>query len=458
MKKQKVSRRSLLLGGASLAASSLFGRSWAKRPNIILILTDDQARWACGAYGNQDIHTPNMDFLAENGALVEHCFVPTPVCSPSRASLLLSTYAQRHGIYEWISPRERIGIRHGERTFVQILQLYGYRTGLFGKWHLGNLPRHDPHHFGFDYFFGFPGGGNRPRDPTLWRNGRKEKWRGFLTDILFAEAMSFISNASEPFFCFISTRAPHLPCVPVPPEDMAPYQRKRLKVPEVPGIKRQRLERLYREYYASTTGVDRNLGRLLSFLRKRRLLERTFIVFLGDNGFMIGQHGLHTKGNAFVLGKRQRRPNMFDHSLLVPLLLYWPAEIRPGTRIQGLVSTLDLYPTILEAAGLAPPPWRLVEGKSLWPVIRGEKTKLRDKIFGVYDMHHGARAKMRMIRTEEWKLVKWLSGPGSDELYHLKSDPEEKENLSGSAPEKILTELTSELRNWCREQGEKPNF
>ena len=203
----------------------------------------------------------------------------------------------------------------------------------------------------------------------------------------------------------------------------------------MPGLPRERVKQLYREYYASVGSVDRNLGRLLAKLDQWELSERTVVIFTSDHGYMIGQHGLWHKGNAAWLteGKKGFRPNMFDDAIRVPLLVCWPGVVAPGTVIDRVVSNLDVFPTILEIAGLRSPSNLAIRGKSLVPLLRGKSSSSwDDTLFGQYDMHHYQIARMRMVRTPEWKLVRHFEPGVPDELYHLTSDPGETHDLESS--------------------------
>src|SRR5687768_13598021 len=199
-----------------------------RKPNIIAIVTDDQARWSIGAYGNKESKTPNMDRLAAEGALFVNAFVATPVCSPSRASFLTGRYGTQVGILDWISPKEAeagLGLPREALSWIEVLKKDGYITGLIGKWHLGTLAQFHPTRRGFDHFFGFLGGGNTPMNPTLEVNGKNKKFTGSLPDILTDDALDFVrKNRAGPFALCLHFRAPHAPYGPVPEADSKPFQ------------------------------------------------------------------------------------------------------------------------------------------------------------------------------------------------------------------------------------------
>jgi len=408
------------------------------RPNIVFLCTDDQAQWALGAYGNREIQTPHIDILARRGAIFRNAFTVTPVCSPSRAALMTSRYPSELGIADWINPSNEpdLGLAPSAITWPELLKGFGYATMLAGKWHLGTRDDFHPTRQGFDVFFGFRDGSNRPIDPQLEVEGQVRPLKGSLPDLLVDEGLKFVAaHRDRPFLLSIHFRAPHTPYGPVPEADSAPYRALDLTIPNVPGLPSDRVKSLYRQYYASVSSVDRNVGRLVAKLDEWGLSSRTVVIFTSDHGYMIGHHGLWHKGNAewLVEGKTGRRPNMFDDATRVPLLVCWPGVVAPGTTIEHVVSNLDLFPTILEMVGLGVPANLEIRGRSVLPLLRGQSVPWDDTLFGQYDMHHGQVARMRMIRTPEWKLVRHFEPEGQDELYHLAKDAGETRNLAGSA-------------------------
>jgi uncharacterized sulfatase len=408
------------------------------RPNIVFLYTDDQAQWALGAYGNRDIRTPNLDRLARRGAIFRKAFTVTPVCSPSRAALLTSRYGSELGIADWINPRLEpdLGLAPSAITWPELLKGFGYATMLAGKWHLGTRDEFHPSRQGFDVFYGFRDGGNQPIDPTLEVDGQLRQLQGSLPDLLVDAGLRFVeASRTRPFLLSIHFRAPHTPYGPVPEQDSAPYRRLDPAIPDYPGLPRDRVKQLRRAYYASVSSVDRNIGRLLDRLEALEMAQQTVVIFTSDHGYMIGEHGLWHKGNAawLVEGKQGIRANMYDEAIRVPLLVCWPGVVAPGTAIDRVVSNVDLFPTILEMAGLGMPENLAIRGRSLVPLLRGQSPPWDDTLFGQYDMHHSSVASMRMIRTPEWKLIRHFESGGEDELYHLAVDPGELHNLADSA-------------------------
>jgi uncharacterized sulfatase len=426
--------------------------------NLITIVTDDQAQWALGCYGNRDVRTPNMDRLAREGARFLNAFACTPVCSPSRAAFFTGRYGTQLGITDYIAPNENaagVGLPTNIVTWPKVLQQHGYVTALVGKWHLGSKPQHHPTRQGFDSFFGFQGGEGSisPLDPTLEANGEKKKFLGAAADLFTDASMKFIeTNRTRPFALVLNFREPHAPYAPVLPEDSTPFQYSYPTIPKVAGLDTIQIRHLTRQYYASIHSVDRNLGRLLAKLDALKLAEKTIILFTSDHGYMIGQHGLLHKGNAtWAIGgiSGPRRPNMFEESIRVPLLIRWPGNVRQGTEIPEMVSNIDTFATVLGMLGIAPPATWKQEGNDFSPLLLGSKLAARDAVFGQYDLHNYGLAYLRMIRTERWKLVRHYRANYLDELYDLKEDPGETWNLFTSlSSQKIRDELQERLTAW----------
>jgi len=404
-----------------------------------------------------------MDRLAEEGMLFQTA-VTTPVCSPSRALLLTGRYNNQVGIDDFINNDEEVGLPSGSITFAQVLSHAGYRTGIIGKWHLGKEQKYWPTLRGFDYWAGFTNA-HGPKDPTLILKRGDEKAvqkmeQGFTTNILTDYSIAFLrENRERPFLLYLAYPAPHMGYMPVPEEDLAHYEGKKFKFPDYSrypevNITEERLHRYYLANFAPVTSIDRNLGRLLSELQALGLAERTIVIFTSDNGYCLGRHGLLSKGNARYLGTNIPRPNMFDDSIVVPLIVRWPGVVKPGSVSGRLVSHLDIYPTLMEIAGLDPAAVEHLEGLSLVPILRGEETIWRNQLFLIYDMKYHAVAHMRMIRTERWKLIHHYEDEAKNELYDLVSDPGELENLYGSPNCRSAQQiLTRRLKQWEERVG-----
>ncbi|MGB0582865.1 MAG: sulfatase family protein, partial [Limisphaerales bacterium] len=449
----------------------------AKRPNILLIYTDDHAQWAVGAYGNKDVYTPTMDRLAAEGMRFTQGFTK-PVCSPSRAMLLTGLYTHRVGIPDYIAygnpVKEDVGLPAGTKSIASMLKGQGYATGLVGKWHLGYGPKYYPTHFGFDHAEGYRyiAPGKNPNGvgqiPFLIDGKEVPRFRSATnhTDVLADRAINFIEqNRNRPFFLFFSIYLPHLPWGAITDADKAHYANKNLKLPNTDAIDRPELLRLTRLYYANITCADRNMGRVLMRLDELKLTHNTLVIFIGDNGFMVGQHDLLGKGNARFIHRderaRLRRPNMFDDSILVPFIIRWPGVVKPGTTNHAPVATIDILPTVADAVGISSPD---VDGESLLPLLKGRPKTRRTAWFDTYDMVHlgndGEIPHLRMIRTDDWKLIRYHDASGlpldsgtRHELFHLKKDPGETRNLYGLDRFRTQRErLEKRLSKWMERQ------
>ncbi len=434
-----------------------------KKLNLIVITTDDQARWSLGCYGNKESKTPNMDRLAKDGARFVNAFTATPVCSPSRVSFLTGKYGTQVKITDWINPKEAeggLGIPKDAITWMSVLQRAGYRTGLIGKWHLGALPQFHPTKHGFDHFMGFLGGGNTPMNPTLEIDGKEQKLKGSLPDLLTDNALEFVKkNKDGPFALMLHFREPHAPYAPTPDVDAAPFKNLDPTVPTFPGLNVKRAKQLTRDYYASVHSVDRNLGRLLELLDELGLRDNTIIVFTSDHGYMIGHHGLWHKGNAtwLVEGReKERRPNMFDHALQVPLIVRWPGVAKGGSQRHELVSNIDTFASALGMLQVQVPEGYKQQGADFAPLLRGKTVEWRDAVFAQYDPHNGLDAAMRSIRTPRWHLVRQYKKNGQpDELFDLQEDPEELRNRYDDAKlREVRDDLQRRLMEWMRSVGD----
>jgi len=467
------------------------------RPNIVFIVTDDQAPWAMGCAARDRGHgevpaavTPNMDRLAREGARLTHCFCATPVCSPARASLATGRYASEFGIQDFIphpghklfDPDHQVALDPDESvTFAEVLQSNGYHTGLVGKWHLGDWtePGHERFHptkHGFDYFMGLTSGGTSPADPTLEEEGVVRDFKGLTTDILADHALEFIENASsspKPFLLCWHTRAPHGAWLPVAPEDWEPYESLDPAIPEYPDLDVEDVKRDMREYLASVAGVDRNLGRVLDRLDTLKLSQRTIVIFTSDHGYNMGHNGIWHKGNGIWAtrtkppGQVHRgtrvispkyRPNMYDLSLKVPALVRWPGVVEPGTVIDDTVTHLDLFPTLLAMASAEAPQGVTIRGRDLTPLLKGHRPDDWDQdAYAEYSMINYVVATMRCYRTPRYKLICDFHNSGRDELYDLLADPAETTNLirdPDPAIQAAVADLNAKILAKMQENGD----
>ena len=437
-----------LLALAVLTVAVMSARADAARPNILFILTDDQAPWALGLSGHPHARTPHMDRLFQQGAYLTNSFTVTPVCSPSRASLVTGRFGSEVGITDWIHPRSEktLGLDPDTTTWMKLIGESGYRTGLIGKWHLGIEDRCHPTALGYDTFLGFRAGGSTPSNPLLEVNGTQQKVEGLTPDIFTDAAIRWIQSASaaddaRPFLLSLHFRAPHTRWLPVADEDLAPFQNidPEIPNPDYPQLDVARVKKMTREYLASVASVDRNLGRLMQALKDLELSDSTIVIFTSDHGYNMGHNGIWHKGNGhWVLTSppaatpnipRGQRPNMYDHSIRVPTAVRWPGKVRPGTVIDEVVSNLDWFPTLLTMAGVDLSTQKQMRGRNMTELLQGSRDKWSNHLFCQYSTHHQSRTHMRMYRTPEWKLIRDFGNTDRDELYNLTADPAETTNL-----------------------------
>ena len=444
-----------LLAGYSLAGEATgaaFGAT--PPPNIVFIYTDDQAPTAAGFAGNSELKTPHLDRLAASGAILTNAFTTTPVCSPSRAGLATSRYGSELGILDWIHPRSEPehGLNPNMITWMELLKEAGYATALSGKWHLGTADRFHPTLTGYDEFMGIRSGGCPPKDPVLEVEGHDAQTSGFTVDLVTDFALDFVRrNADKPFLLSLHYREPHAAWLPTREEDWAPYRDLDPTIPEFehPQLDVDRIKKYTREYYASVASIDRNVGRVLDQLDELQIADRTIVIFTSDHGYHTGHHGLWYKGNAHWMLTElpespwehippKRRPNLYDQALRVPTAIRWPGVIEPGTVIEETFTNLDWYPTLLAMTGVTPPEDLQLHGRDATPLFRGQQVAWENDFYAEYSMRHGATVDMRAWRTPEWKLVLDFVHPGRVELYDLKNDPGEFENLADSEQPEIV--------------------
>ena len=425
-----------------------------QKPNVVFILTDDQAPWALGLSGHPHADTPHLDKLFKQGMWLKKSYVVTPVCSPSRTSLMTSRYGSELGVTDWIHPRNEpdLGLNPKTVTWTEAMQSAGYRTGLVGKWHLGVPDKFHPTKTGFDYFMGFRTGGNKVIRPTLEVNGEDQQVDGYTYDILTDDALRFIDrNKDRAFLLCLHYRAPHTAWLPQPDSDRKPFENLDPKIPnpDFPNLDVERVKRMTRDYLGSVKGIDRNVGRVLKHLDQLQLAENTIVVFTSDHGYSMGHNGIWHKGNGHWALKpappvtnpnipRNQRPNMYDNSIFVPTAVRWPGKIAPNSTLDLPVANLDWYPTLLNLTGVPLPKGETIRGRDITPALMGKDIEWPDVCYGEYSTHHQSKTHMRMIRTSNWKLVRDFLNPERDELFDLKNDPAESRNVIGDKKNAVV--------------------
>ncbi len=406
-----------------------------QHPNILFVVSDDQGAWALGCAGNPEIHTPNLDRLASRGIRFDEFFCVSPVCSPARASLLTGDIPSRHGVHDWIRAGSmgpgRIDYLAGQTLVTDVLALRGWRCGLVGKWHLGASDRPRP---GYVTWFAHQFGMGPYEDAPMVEGETPVTVPGYITDVLGDRASAFIRDEAArdaPFWLSLCFTAPHYPWIGCHPEpftrlyddcafascpDEPPHPWFIGGKPAVEKGRAQRRDNLV-GYFAAVSAMDAAIGRVLDTLDAEGLAESTLVVFVGDNGMNMGHHGIWGKGNGTM------PPNLYDTSVKVPCIVAQPGRIPAGRVDRTLLSGYDMFPTLLDWAGV---PWssgRPVPGRSFRAILEGRPDE-RDRPVVVFDEYGPAR----MLRTREWKYVH-RHPDGPHELYDLEADPGERRNL-----------------------------
>jgi len=428
---------------AAIACALLLAAHAAEpRPNIVLIMTDDQGYGDLGITGNPVLETPHIDALARGGATMKNFYV-SPVCAPTRASLMTGRSNYRTRVVDTYKGRSMMD--PAEVTVAEVLRDAGYATGIFGKWHLGdNYPLRATDQ-GFAEALTIRGGGlgqpsdpiennRRYTDPIVFHNNEQVQAKGYCTDVFFDGALDFIDTAQRsgrPFFAYITPNAPHVPLHDVPAALYAKYKAKDLKpVLLQPGNDADTVARIY----AMVENIDENVGRLMARLSERNLLANTIVIFMCDNG---------PDGARFVGPMRGKKTEVHDGGIRSPFFVHWPARLKPGAASDRIAAHIDVMPTLLDAARVAPPAGVKLDGRSLLPLLEGREAGWPDRTL-VLQTHRGdlPQAGHNMaVRTQRWKLVH-PSGFGLEapppgvpfELYDVAADPLERTNLAAAEP------------------------
>ncbi|WP_246569736.1 sulfatase-like hydrolase/transferase [Lentibacillus saliphilus] len=423
----------------------------SKKPNIVFMLSDDQGAWAMGCAGNDEIRTPNLDRLAESGIRFENFFCTSPVCSPARASLFTGKMPSQHGVHDWISGgntgEHAIEYLAGQTGLTDILAEHGYECGISGKWHLGDSQTPQK---SFKHWFVHEKGGGPYYGARMVRNGELVVEEDYLTDVITDDGIQFIkehAHGENPFYLSVHYTAPHDPWIGQHPEDIVALYDDCLfescpqeplhpwTIPTAPGRDQPR-EHL-KGYFAAVTAMDANIGRIIDTLEEEGIRNDTLIVFLSDNGFNCGHHGIWGKGNGTF------PQNMYDTSVKVPAIMSHPGTIVEHIVSDELVSGYDVLPTLLDYLGLMHFTPEHLPGRSISPVLQGDAIEERDNVV-IYDEY----GPVRMIRTKEWKYIhRYPYGP--HELYDLIDDPGERHNrIDDTDCEQIVKQMRGDLEEW----------
>lgn len=452
--------------GLGLCRGACAGEGGRARPNVVLIITDDQGYGDFSSSGNPVLKTPHLDRLATDGVRLANFYV-SPVCSPTRASLLTGRYHLRTGVRDTYLGRSMM--RGSEQTLAESLQAAGYGTGIFGKWHLGDCYPMRPQDQGFEECLVHGGGGvgqpsdppqNHYQDPQLRHNGQWQRYPGYCSDVYATAAIDYVkAHRDEPFFVYLAFNCPHTP-LEVPEELLARYPAEALTAARWPddGYPVEALKDVEatRRVYAMVANIDDNVGRLLGALDECQLRDNTIVVFLTDNGpqqerYNAGLHGL--------------KASVYEGGIRVPCFARWPARWRSGTVLQRPTAHIDWMPTLLAACGAhfgdGPPAPH--DGLNLLPLLDDPQADWPERLL-FFQWHRGdepVRYRNCAVRGERWKLLQPLgafdeaNAAERFELYDLAADPYERHNVADQHPD-VAAQLRAAYDRWfndvCRRE------
>lgn len=443
-----------------LVQLAAFGQSAPTKPNIIFIMADDLGWGELGCYGNTFNETPNLDKLAADGIRFTHAYAAAPLCSPTRASLMTGQVPARVGITDFLpGETERFLDPAKYVTVNEALSTAGYRTAIVGKWHLDTdfkNPKGNPKQNGFDevigsetkyiadgdYFF--------PYDKiSTFQEGRENE---YLTDRQYAEASGFIErNKKQPFFLYLSLYSVHTR-LEAPESTVAKYKQKfdakygdgmAEKLFEANNPRHEARHKDNPYLAAMLEHIDAGVGSIVETLKKNGLDKNTLVVFFSDNG---GAGNVANNGHL-----RGSKTWLYEGGIRECLVMKWPGKIKSGTVTDAAVSSIDFYPTFLQMAGVKPSKEHIVDGQSILPLLTRGTTPKREALYWHYPSETGkwVPRMASAVRKGDYKLIQFYVD-GRLELYDLKNDPSEKNNLSTSMPEKVK-ELKKMLDQWKKE-------
>lgn len=483
---------SLLVGAlvfCSIAANA------QRKPNILIIVSDDHAYQAISAYGSKLIQTPNIDRIAKEGVLFSKAYVTNSICGPSRAVILTEKYSHKNGFYD----NEKPLFNGSQNTFIKELRSGGYQTAWVGKWHLGSAPQ------GFDFWQVLPGQGHYYNPDFLMMDGTSKRIAGYVSNLTEDIAENWLDgrDTSKPFCLVIGHKATHRSWFPdttdmgkfesvnfpLPHDFYDPYKTRSAaekqdmtidKTMEMgldlkmlgndkdkdPTVSRMnaaqrekfdayyqpieaeynlkklsgnamvewKFQRYMKDYLSTAASLDRNIGRALNYLDNHNLTKNTLVIYLSDQGFYLGEHGWFDKRF------------MYEESFRTPMLMRYPGVIKPGSKSNDFVMNLDIASTVLDAAGIKTP--KDIQGESMLPLLGGKEIKGRKAMYYHY-YENGIHAVSPHfgIKTNRYKLIRFYKKIAGWELFDLQNDPHELNNLYGKKGfENITVELTNQLK------------
>jgi arylsulfatase A-like enzyme len=450
-------------------ARAAVGAAPRARPNVVVIITDDQGYGDLGAHGNPKIKTPHLDEFVKQSVRLKNFYV-SPVCAPTRSSLLTGRYNYRTGVVDTYQGR---ALMHpDEVTLAEMLAAAGYRTGIFGKWHLGDNAPLRPMDQGFQESLVIKGGGiGQPSDPPggssysdpiLQHNGQAERVKGYCSDIFTESAIAFMRQASErPFFAYLAFNCPHDPLLAPEPE-LAFYKTIDLSLKEFPQLGQPipagfaAPAEMVARVYAMVTNIDTNVGKVLKSLETQGVARDTIVVFLTDNG------PAQVRFNA---GLRGWKGSVYDGGIRVPCYIRWPGQLPAGGTVDRIAAHIDLVPTLLDACGVTPAPGLRFDGKSLLPLLKGIQTGGWPDRTLFFQWHRGDRPELGRAfaaRSQSYKLLRHEPPPGAPpvpplELYDMERDPLELHDIAKKHPDK-LTKMYGEYKAWFHDVASTRDF
>jgi len=397
----------------------------ARRPNILIVLADDQGWGDLSVHGNTNLSTLNIDSLARDGALFEHFYV-CAVCAPTRAEFLTGRYHSRGGVRGVSTGAERLNL--DEWTIAQTFQSAGYATAAFGKWHNGSQSPYHPNARGFDEFYGFTSGHwGLYFNPELDHNGELVRGKGYIADDLTSHAISFIDeHLNQPFFCYLALNTPHSPMqVPDKYFDKFANLQPKLRATD-PALENVSMTRAA---LAMCENIDWNVGRVLKAIDDRKLSSNTVVLYFSDNG----PNSWRWNG-----GMKGRKGSVDEGGVRAPLLMRWPGHIQPKTRVAQIAGAIDLLPTLADLAGISTASPKALDGKSLKPLLTGAKEDWPER------MIFSLQGKQVSVRTQRYRI------DPKGAVFDMESDPGQIRNIAPDHPA-VANKLRSAVADWSKE-------
>ena len=416
-----ISRRQFL---AAAGSTVVWGQS--RRPNIVVILADDQGWGDLSVHGNTNLNTPNIDSLARDGALFDRFYV-CPVCAPTRAEFMTGRYHARGGVRGVSTGEERLNL--GERTIAEVFREAGYATGIFGKWHNGSQPPYHPNFRGFQEFYGFTSGHwGEYFTPELDHNGAMIRGNGYIIDDLTDRGIGFIQqHRSKPFFCYLAYNSPHSP-MQVPDKYWAKFKDAELKL-RATDPKQEDIEHT-RAALAMCENIDWNVGRVLAKLKEWQLADDTVVIYFSDNG---------PNGWRWTGGMKGRKGTVDEGGVRAPFLIRYPGRVKAGHKVKQIAGAIDILPTLTDLAGVkwtAPKP---LDGVSLKPLLTGDvPAAWPDR------MIFSQQRNRFSVRTQQYRL------DGDGRLFDMVADPGQKRDITVDRQD-VASRLGEAMRKFAME-------